>query len=60
MMGSQFGVPFHTQLQREIILAALSRTLNARKSGDIYHFPKTWAEARMEGKEIERQRNRIE
>ena len=54
MMGHLFGVPFHKKLQREIILAALSRIEKAEQSGDVYYFPKTWAEARKEGKEIER------
>ncbi len=53
MMGHLFGVPFHKGLQREIILTALSRIELATQSGDVYHFPKTWAEARKEGKEIE-------
>jgi hypothetical protein len=53
MMGHLFGVPFHTQLQREIILTALSRIESAKESGDVFHFPKTWAQARKEGKEIE-------
>ena len=60
MMGSHFGVPFHAALQREIILTALGRVEKAEKSGDIYHFPKTWAEARKEGKVIEALRNTIE
>lgn len=54
MMGHHFGVPFHRELQREIIQTALSRIELAKTSGDVYFFPKTWAEARKEGKEIER------
>lgn len=53
MMGHLFGVPFHESLQREIILTALSRIEKAERSGDVYFFPKTWAQARKEGKEIE-------
>ena len=53
MMGHLFGVPFHKNLQREIILQALSRLENAKRSGDVFHFPKTWAQARREGKLIE-------
>ena len=53
MMGHLFGVPFHKQLQREIILTALNRIEQAEQSGDIHYFPKTWAQARKEGKEIE-------
>ncbi len=54
MMGHQFGVPFHKQLQREIIMTALSRIENVERSGDVYFFPKTWAQARKEAKEIEK------
>lgn len=54
MMGHLFGVPFHAALQRKIIEAALSRIEKADTSGDVYFFPKTWAQARKEGKEIER------
>ena len=53
MMGHLFGVPFHRRLQREIILTALRRITEAKASGDVYFFPKTWAQARKEGKEIE-------
>ncbi len=55
MMGHLFGVPFHTELQKKIIRTALTRITNAKKSGDIHFFPMTWAEARREGKEIEKQ-----
>ncbi len=54
MMGHLFGVPFHKELQREIILTALSRIKEAKTSGDVFFFSKTWAQARAEGKEIER------
>jgi len=53
MMGHHFGVPFHRELQREIILTALARIERAEESGDVFCFPKTWAQARKEGKEIE-------
>ncbi len=54
MMGHHFGVPFHRQLQRRIIMEALARIENAEQSGDIYKLPVTWAQARREGIEIER------
>ncbi len=56
MMGHHFGVPFHHDLQRRIILAALDRLTTAEQSGDIYSLPITWAQARREGIEIERAR----
>ena len=54
MMGHHFGVPFHRALQRRIILAALDRLTAAEQSGDIHPLPVTWAQARREGKAIER------
>lgn len=53
MMGHHFGVPHHSKLQRQIIEAALEQLGNAKQSGEIFYFPKTWAEARREGKVIE-------
>nr|MBA2621858.1 hypothetical protein [Acidobacteriota bacterium] len=55
MMGHHFGVPFHRELQREIITTALERIERAEKSGDVYFFQKTWAQARKEGKEFEQE-----
>lgn len=56
MMGHHFGVPFHRELQRRIILTALNRIVQAKDSGDIHPLPMTWAAARREGIEIERER----
>ncbi len=57
MMGHHFGVPFHKELQREIILTAIERIERAEQSGDVYFFPKTWAQARKEGRQIEEHLN---
>ena len=54
MMGHHFGVPFHSRLQRRIILEALDRLERAERSGDIHDAAITWAQARREGIEIER------
>lgn len=54
-MGHHFGVPFHAQLQRRIIMEALTRVEQAQVSGEIYDLPLTWAQARMEGRAIEKQ-----
>ncbi len=53
-MGHHFGVPFHRDLQRRVILAALDRLMAAEASGDIHDLPLTWARARQEGRAIER------
>ena len=54
IMGHHFGVPFHRGLQRRIILECLALVTDARVSGEIRDLDVTWAEARREGKEIER------
>ena len=54
MMGHLFGVPFHRELQRRIILEALEM-LNATGEGmTVKSPPITWAQARREGIGIER------
>ncbi len=53
MMGHHFGVPFHRELQRRIVVAALDHLVSAQASGEIHFFPMTWAQARQEGKVIE-------
>jgi len=55
MMGHHFGVPFHQQLQRRVIVEALDLLTMAETSGTILKLPVTWADARREGIEIERQ-----
>lgn len=54
MMGHHFGVPFHRDLQRKIILEALDFLTAAQTSGEVRKIPVTWAQARKQGKEIER------
>ncbi len=51
-MGHHFGVPFHTTLQRRIILAALEHLRDAQASGDILELPTTWAQARREAAQL--------
>jgi hypothetical protein len=54
MMGHHFGVPYHRQLQRRILLEALDHLGKAERSGEIMFLPITWAQARKEGVCIER------
>ena len=54
MMGHHFGVPFHNELQRRIIVEALDFLAAAERSGEVKMLAIKWAEARKEGKEIER------
>ena len=53
MMGHHFGVPFHRELQKRIIVSALDDLVNAKQSGEIHVFPVTWSKARTEGKAVE-------
>jgi hypothetical protein len=53
MMGHHFGVPFHKELQRRVILTALEYLTAARQSGEIVSIPVTWTQARKEGNDIE-------
>ena len=52
MMGHQFGVPFHKELQTEIVLACLEMLTRTNETSILERFPKTWAEARREGKQL--------
>jgi hypothetical protein len=56
-MGHHFGVPFHVEAQRRIILAALDLIGTATRSGEIVDLPMRWADLRREGAEIERRRS---
>ena len=53
-IGHHFGVPFHVQAQRRVILAALDLLGTAAVSGQIVDVPLRWGDLRREGVEIER------
>ena len=53
MMGHHFGVPFHRELQRRVIMECLDHVVHARTSGEIRTLPLRWADARREGLAIE-------
>ena len=55
-MGHHFGVPFHTQVQRQVILSALDLVTTATDSGTIVDLPLRWADVRREGAALERAR----
>lgn len=54
MMGHHFGVPYHRELQRRILLECFAHLEHATHSGEIRSPDITWAQARREGIEIER------
>ncbi len=53
-MGHHFGVPFHREVQRRVILEALGLLTTATESGTIPDLPVKWAEVRREGLALER------
>lgn len=55
-MGHHFGVPFHTAVQRQIIVSALDLLTTATGSGTIVDLPLTWPDVRRQGIAIERGR----
>ena len=55
-MGHHFGVPFHTEVQRQIITSALALLTTATYSGQIVDLPLRWADVRRQGMAIERTR----
>ena len=50
MMGHLFGVPFHKELHTEVVLACLALLEQTSETSILARFPKTWADARREGK----------
>ncbi len=55
-MGHHFGVPFHVDVQRRIILEALDLVKTATRSGEIRDLALRWTDVRREGTAIERAR----
>jgi hypothetical protein len=55
-MGHHFGVPFHVEVQRQIILSALELIARASESGVILDLPLRWTDVRREGALLERSR----
>ncbi len=53
-MGHHFGVPFHVEVQRRIILEALDLVKTATRSGEIRDLPLRWTDVRREGRTIEK------
>jgi hypothetical protein len=49
-MGHHFGVPFHRDLQRRVILAALMLLEESAEPGTIRDLPIKWADVRREAK----------
>ena len=58
-MGHHFGVPFHQELQRKVVLEALQLLQTAETSGTISTLPLKWAEVRREAKLLSEQGKRL-
>jgi D-proline reductase (dithiol) PrdB len=58
-MGHHFGVPFHRDLQRRVLLEALDLLGTAQVSGTIRDIPIKWADVRREAKTLTEQGRRL-
>lgn len=58
-MGHHFGVPFHTQVQRRVIFAALELLHRAAVSGTIEKLAIPWVQVRREAKLLSDQGKRL-
>ena len=54
-MGHHFGVPFHRELQRHVVLAALSLLNTADEPGTILDLLMKWTDVRREAKALTEQ-----
>ena len=58
-MGHHFGVPFHQELQKRVLLEALDLLVTAQLSGIIRDIPIKWADVRREAKTLTEQGRRL-
>jgi hypothetical protein len=58
-MGHHFGVPFHTEIQRKVILTALAAVQTIEQSGTIIELPIPWAEVRRQSKALTEQGKKL-
>lgn len=58
-MGHHFGVPFHSALQRRVIMESLQVLQTAETSGTIITLPIKWADVRREAKTLTQQGQRL-
>lgn len=54
-MGHHFGAPFHTDLQRRVVLAALGLLETGNEPGTILDLRIKWADVRREAKALTEQ-----
>lgn len=58
-MGHHFGAPFHSEIQREVIVAALDAVQSIDQSGTIVELPIPWAEVRRQSKALTEQGRKL-
>jgi hypothetical protein len=58
-MGHHFGVPFHRELQRRVVLAALALLQNSENPGLMINLAVKWADVRREAKTLTEQGRRL-
>ena len=58
-MGHHFGVPFHRDLQRRVLLEALDVLGTAQVSGTMRDVPIKWADVRREAKTLTEQGRKL-
>jgi D-proline reductase (dithiol) PrdB len=58
-MGHHFGVPFHRDLQKRVLLEAFDLLGTAQVSGTIRDIPIKWADVRREAKALTEQGRRL-
>jgi hypothetical protein len=57
--GHHFGVPFHSELQKRVLLEALDLLVTAKICGIIRDIPIKWADVRREAKTLTEQGRRL-
>ena len=58
-MGHHFVVPFHRELQRRVILTALSLLEGDAEPGTVLDLPIKWADVRREAKTLMDQKRKL-
>ena len=58
-MGHHFGVPFHTEIQRRVILTALDAVQMIEQSGTIIELAIPWVGVRLQSKTLTEQGKRL-
>jgi hypothetical protein len=58
-MGHHFGVPYHRELQRRVLLAMLEAFETITESGTIQDLPIKWADVRREAKVLTEQGRKL-